>query len=749
MPPAKAKKKPAPKRKTPAKKAAKSRPKVASAKKPTRQPKAAPTAGDDAQRYEDHKLRVAERRRRMTAAGQEVGPLPEVKDPERRARGERSQAEFNRAYFPRRFKLPDSDSHRAADAVLEDCVDHGGVFALAMPRGSGKTTRAECAVLRAVLYGRRRYVVLVCATNRLAARRLKSILRELECNELLREDFPEVCYLFHRLDFAHQRTRGQRLDGLPTKIEITREGITLPTVPGKPASGAIIQIASMEGAIRGMNVPGPDGEQLRPDMVVIDDAQTRESAKSPIQTTDREAIVLDDVMGLAGPDVSLSAVMLCTVIFPGDLSSRFLDREKHPEWQGMRTKMLEVWPERLDLWDEYAERRRESFRSGDKGRRANEFYAERREDMDRGARVSWPERKKAGELSGLQSAMNLYYANPRGFKAEYQSDPEKDAGPALAKEFVPDLVAARLSGLPRGAVSREASRLVAFIDCGTRLLWYGVAALDNNFGGDVIDYGAWPRQNRSEFAASDPRPGLDDEAGGLPENVRANETTRVYAGLRALTDDVLGRAYYREGTGEALRVERCLIDSGWLSATIYQFCRESPHAGIIYPSKGIGRTPTARGVSEWKPRPGEASGWHWRLTMSETGRGRMVQFDPDAWKTFLHERLNTPMGGRGRLALFGREAAAHALLGQHCAAESSEPKTLRGSTFDKWTARVGADNHLLDVMVGLLLAGSVQGLTFSSSGVPTQAEAPAKPVDHRAEYERQRRAFEARRTGYR
>src|SRR5262249_36539579 len=153
----------------------------------------------------------------------------------------------------------------------------------------------------------------------------------------------------------------------------------LPTVPGKPSSGAVIQVGGMEGAIRGLNVPGPDGQPLRPDLVILDDVQTRESARSPVQTAEREAVIVGDVLGLAGPETTIAAVMLATVIYPGDLSDKFLSGEHHPEWRGVRTKMLEAFPERLDLWDEYAEVRRESFRSGDEGKRANEFYAAHRQ----------------------------------------------------------------------------------------------------------------------------------------------------------------------------------------------------------------------------------------------------------------------------------------------------------------------------------------------------------------------------------
>jgi hypothetical protein len=640
--------------------------------------------------------------------------LPAVADPERRERGRRSLAAFCREYFPRRFALPFAECHDAAIAEMELTTDEGGNAALAMPRGSGKTAIAECAVVRAVLYGLQRFAVLVQATQPLAAKSLKKIKRELETNPYLAADFPEVCYPIARLEHIHNRARGQTLDGSPTLIEWTAESVTLPTVPGSAASGATLMVLGIESASRGLSVAGPTGEVIRPGLILVDDAQTRESARSPVQTELREAIITDDVLGMVGPGETMALILLCTVIYLGDLSERFLSPERHPGFRRVRTKMLEQFPDRLDLWDQYADIRRESLRAGDKGRQATEFYLANRAAMDAGARVSWPDRFRKGEVSGVQSAMNLYIDNPRGFKAEYQNEPDPAAGAASAKELLPANVAARLSGLPRYEVPREASRLVAFVDAGGgrgRGLWYGVAAWDPQFGGAVVDYGCWPRQARAVFAADDMRPGLAEHYPGR------SETERLYAGLADLLGEVLGRVYYREGTGEVLRVERCLIDCGWQSATVYKFCRESPHAGVIYPSKGIGRTQTARGVSEWRPRPGEQSGYHWRLTMSETGRGRMVQFDPDMWKTFLFERLTAAPGGRGGLNFYGRSAAEHELISQHCAAEAAEPKDLRGATFDKWLQLPHRpDNHLWDVLVGLLPGGRRAGAAVVADG---------------------------------
>jgi hypothetical protein len=96
-----------------------------------------------------------------------------------------------------------------------------------------------------------------------------------------------------------------------------------------------------------------------------------------------------------------------------------------------------------------------------------------------------------------------------------------------------------------------------------------VTAWDGRFGGSGIDYGVWPNQTRSLFAADDLRPGLTTHYKNL------SITQAVFAGLMDLTNAILGRVYYREATGEELRVERCLIDCGWETATVYEFCRAS------------------------------------------------------------------------------------------------------------------------------------------------------------------------------
>lgn len=651
--------------------------------------------------------------------------IGKVKDPDRRELCRTDLELFALTYFPARFHLPFAKFHLDTIRHLSTCMNNGGLFTCALPRGSGKDALGEVAVLHAILYGKRKFVMFIGATEDAAKQSLKKIKSELEGNDLLKEDFPEACDPIRALERINNRCRGQTHNSLPTRMEFTADALVLSTtiIDGKPSlcNGATIKVAGLTGNIRGLAVQGPDGQHIRPDMVIVNDAQTRESSRSPVQTAYREAMIQDDVLMLAGPTTTVAAVMLCTVIYRNDLSDRFLNKDKHPEWQSVRAKMLDTFPKDIEMWDEYSDIYRNGMREGDNGNAGNEFYAANREKMDAGGAVSWPARKKAGELSGLQSAMNLYYTNRRGFFAEAQNDPEAAEVASGGKELTPDLIASKMNGVERYIVPSECTRLTAFIDVGGGVHWYSVMGFSEQFGGTVIDYGAWPRQNRQIFEASDARPSLKDQ---YPQNT--TDAQRVFAGLHDLTSELMGRTYFRQSGGADMQIELCLIDSGWETKAVYDFIRQSPFSTRIRPSKGYARSTTSRGISEWKPRPGERKGYFWRLTMGEHGRVQCVQFDPDAWKSFVHAGIVTPLGGKTGITLFGKSAQVHEQIANHLSAEYSEPATLRGTTFDKWQIRPDRpDNHLLDTVVGCHVAASLMGLHWQASGVPVIA--PAKP----------------------
>ena len=189
------------------------------------------------------------------------------------------------------------------------------------------------------------------------------------------EDFPLSIYPIRRLERIHNRASGQTLDGRPTRILWTADKVVMPTVPVAPSSGAILVVTGLQGGnTRGQKHKLADGHVVRPDLAVIDDPQTTESAWSESQSARREALLAGDVLGMAGPGKKIAAILCPTVIRPGDMANNILNRDKHPEWQGERTRLIYAFPTNEKLWDEYAKLRAESLKADGDGHEATEFY---------------------------------------------------------------------------------------------------------------------------------------------------------------------------------------------------------------------------------------------------------------------------------------------------------------------------------------------------------------------------------------
>lgn len=675
------------------------------------------------EKYDQHREKQAAIQRAKSEAGREIGPLPKVVDPSRREQTSASLHEFLSVYFPDTFTLDWSPDHDELIARLQVCIESGGLFALALPRGSGKTSVSVRAALWAVLTGRRRFPMIVGATERLAEKLLGVIRSELQHNEVLAADYPEACYPIRKLENITKRQAGQTLDGKPTMIKLTLDEIVFPTVSGSPCSGSIIRVAGLTGSIRGQIGTTAQGKTIRPDFVILDDPQTRETAKSPTQTRERIDLVNGDVLGLAGPGQSIACVMACTVIYPNDLSDYFLDREKNPTWSGQRGKLLVSLPKNLDIWDQYAELRRESFQVYGDNRMAMEFYRERQEDMDAGAVAGWPARVDPGDLSAIQTAMHIKIDKPRAFNSEYQNEPEGQSHGNDVVEVLASDVLKKLTNINRGLVPRNATRLTCGIDVGLSVIWWVVCGWDERFGGSIIDYGVYPKQNRSYFAATDARPTLRDAYQGV------SEEARIYAGIQDTLADVLGREWNRDGTSEVMKITRCLVDSGYKTETVFQACRQSPHSAIILPSKGYSVTAARKPMAEWAKSPNVRIGRDWRVGISGSSKARSVLFDTNSWKTFLAERLKTPPGATSSLGLFGTQQSVHEMFADHLASEYAVATTGHGRTVYQWDVRPDrTDNHWWDCLVYATVAASVDGLQWSADPSGASQSPPRKQM---------------------
>ena len=658
--------------------------------------------------YEDRRNAERDRQAEQSLAGRDIGQLPEVVNPDRKAACERNFQLFCESYFPETYALAWSPDHLKVIEKIETAVLRGGLFALALPRGSGKTTITESAALWSMLYGHREFVVLIGATESAALELLDSLKTELEVNERLAEDFPEVCYPVAQLEGIANRCAGQLYKGERTRITWTSNEIVLPTVEGSRASGIIVRVAGITGRIRGMKFKRSDGRNVRPSLVIIDDPQTSESAGSLEQTRKRVRVLAGDILGLAGPGQKISGIMPCTIIRPGDMADIILNRNTHPDWNGEKTRMVYRFPTNMKLWEEYAEIRAEALRTEGNFQKATEFYLANREAMDAGAEVSWEARFNHDEVSALQHAMNLKFQDEAAFQSEYQNDPLPDdtADDSLLSV---DEICAKINGLARRRVPLKCDRLTMFVDVQKALLFYVVIAWAEDFTGAVIDYGSWPDQHRHEYSLADANPSIQTL---FP---KAGFEGALYAALSALTDECLGREWERED-GAVLKIERALVDANWGQSTdvVYQFCRQSSHAGVILPSHGRYVGASSKPMTEYRKQQGDRLGFNWMIPNVAGKRAiRHVIYDTNYWKSFIHARLAVPVGDKGSLTLYGRIPGAHQLFAEHLTAEYRVKTQGRGRTVDEWKLKPQShDNHFLDCVAGCAVCGSMLGASL-------------------------------------
>lgn len=725
-PPAKKKPAPTPPERKPAPRP-KATPKTKSPAKPL------PATGD----YGRVKEQAAEASRNRSQAGRDIGSIPAVQNPGRRKESAKSLRFHCETYYPDAFYLGWSDDHLRVIEKLEAAILEGAMFALAMPRGSGKTTLAICATLWALLHAYRRFVALIAANETAAVRLLDAVKSELENNMRLLADFPEVCYPLHRLERIYNRCKGQTCEGKPTRIEFTNKQLILPTIEGSASSTGILQVAGLTGGFRGMRYNRPDGSVARPDFALIDDPQTDKSAASIPQCEERERLINGAVKGLAGPGKKLSAVMPCTVIRNGDMAHRFLKMDIHPEWNGECIPLMRSLPTNEKLWDEYAELRCEGFKAGDGGKSATQFYKANRKAMDRGADPSWLDRYDPDEISAVQNAMNLKLDDEHTFWAEYQNAPlDTDMKPTGI--LTADQIADKLNGLGPGELLQDASEIVAFIDVQGKMLFYTVMAFAPNFTGQVLEYGGWPDQGRPYYTLRQAKNTLARKAPG------AGLEGQIYNGLEELTKDLMGRIWHR-ADGSELQICKAAIDANWGPSTdiIKAFCRANSYGGRLLPAHGRFYGATTNPINDAARKPGEQRGPGWRIPPAKRGHlVRHLLYDVNYYKSFLHARLAVSIGDRGSVSLPGRRSLAHRMFADHLAAESPEEVTARDRTVMEWKLNgVGVDNHWLDCAVGCCTLASVQGceLLASSTGKATR-EKPLKLSEIQAERRRRKAA---------
>lgn len=631
--------------------------------------------------------------------------IPPCVNPARRAANLQDPERFLLTYFPERYELAFGKHHRFMIQSIVDRARNGGRQAIAAPRGCGKSELVKGLLAYLTLAELIRFPLAVAATSSLAKRLFRDFRTKIATNQLLYDDFPEICHPVRCLEGAPQRAARQHIDGVLTRIVWTSgDYIRFADVPDSPYGGVKMAYFGLDAAFRGVNIDGD-----RPDFVLIDDPETQESANSDDQIASREETLDKDIAGLAGQTSGLAIVTLTTVQNAKCLSFKLTDRKIKPSHNGVRFGMVRQWPTRMELWEEYIATRRANQEAGDEhARGATQLYRDNRADMDAGVEMLvdyFVPVEIGGEqmvLSAIQQAFNkIADTSLSAYKSEYQNDPDPDEQPDTVG-LTAGKVASRISGLLQGEKATDTQFVTVGLDIGkyyshwVRIAWHGNAI------GNVIDYGVM------------------ETPGMLTADNKQAVKAALLPALLQWRIDILA-----DGLPDF-----CLIDSGDYSEAIYEFVRQvggTPFAA----AKGFGNNrltvPKVRTTDKIPFQDCYAA-------MQPEERLWLYHVNSEAWKQSVHERFATEtfddqqQPNAGTLSVYAtpNDKRRHLSYSQHIVAEERRDVFVPGKGMVRKWVEVNKNNHYLDATALACCAGGCLGVrvvprvTLESVATPKQ-----------------------------
>lgn len=629
--------------------------------------------------------------------------------------------------------------------AIREAIEHGGDQAIAASRGEGKSTLAERLVLKSVLTGEVSYAVIFGASGAMADNAIDTLRQNLCDNERLIEDYPEVCVPVIALEGAPQRARSQKANGFrhgtrkryemaPLNYSWCGQELIFPDVPGSPSARAIIAARGLDAAVRGLKKRGK-----RPQIAIIDDPDTEDTARSEEQAAKLEARIDAAIGGLGGQRKALGRVMLTTIQSRISVSHKYTDPAAKPSFKGRRYKFLIAPPQRIDLWEEYVSLYQDDLRRRDDVgknidpfcRRSHHFYLNRREEMDAGAVVSNPNRfdgellpdGSRREISALQKYFNMVATvGQEVVSTEYDNDPPEQTA-VVETGLSPWRIQRQVSGMDRAIVPDGCTVITQGIDVRKVALHWVVRAWQPGATGYTLDYGVHETIGAKY---------------GTDEGVDAAVTRAILARMEALRE-----TQYVTESGEQMAVQLTLVDAGWKTDAVYSACLTVGRG--IMPVMGFGRSSgctQANFKDIYNRTPDRKPGDGWFL--SRKGKLWLVCADTDRWKAWEHDRWMTSPDKPGCLLMYGHPAPnpeklsddqkAHHAYARHICNETEVDDMSRGVLRRMWKAK--SDNtHWLDASYYSDVAANICGIRISTAASAVNAGPQPPKRDPKVTYQ--------------
>lgn len=294
--------------------------------------------------------------------------------------------------------------HRKLSRILDSVsnVNRTARIAWAASRGHAKSAYLSNAFpVHEIAYRKRRMILIISETNAGSKKFIKWVAGQLKYNVKLRADFGELLY--------EKKTMNEKDS---EEAFLTTSG------------------AKMEATSLGMQIRGFRNGSQRPDLILLDDLESRDSNNTPELRQKAKDWLNQDLMPAYDP-MQTAIIFMGTLVHHDSLLNYVLKERK--DFVKNSFPAIIKQPERSDLWSEF-ERIYKEYEPSDEEvaameemddetaapnvRAALAYFESHHEEMEKGAEVLWPSRFPIQFL--ILEKMN--YGN-KAFNTEFQNNP--------------------------------------------------------------------------------------------------------------------------------------------------------------------------------------------------------------------------------------------------------------------------------------------------------------------------------------
>ncbi|MDD5670047.1 MAG: phage terminase large subunit [Candidatus Omnitrophica bacterium] len=303
----------------------------------------------------------------------------------------RNFAFFRKYYFKHYHKVSDAPFHVELVTLLSEASKkRGAKIAIAAPRGSAKSTVITLEyVLYSICNKLEPFILIISSTSGQAEDFLNSIKKELESNQELIEDFPDICEIGKKP--GPERWRKNEI--------ITRNGIkVLALSPGQ-------------------QIRGRRNKEIRPSLIILDDVETDEMQS--LEQYDKLLNWFTKSLLKAG-SAETNLILAGTIHHYNSLLALYVHPKQHPGWIKRIYRSVISWSSRSELWEKWSKiyNNFEPFGGGEGPNAAERFFEMNRGAMLENTQVLWPEYKDYYALMVMREEDGAI-----SFDSEMQNEP--------------------------------------------------------------------------------------------------------------------------------------------------------------------------------------------------------------------------------------------------------------------------------------------------------------------------------------